>query len=155
MVSSSIKRRRRSVNVEKRRAVPRGGRHQTDICERPQICIGMTRVAGERWGDHRGCIRAAAHSEPSAGVLRIARLASQRRVEHGHCPDVRKVFGCPPDNQARDRCSGVQAVLPVLDHPGRLDHGRDTLGREARGGKAELQSTYENHCKENSAGDER
>lgn len=53
MVSSSIKRRRRSVDVEKRREVPRGGRHQTDICERPQICIGMTRVAGERWADHR------------------------------------------------------------------------------------------------------
>jgi len=39
------------------------------------------------------------HSEASAGALQIARLASQE-VEHGHCPDIRKVFCAPPDNQA-------------------------------------------------------
>ena len=48
----------------------------------------------------------------------------------GHLPHTGKVFGCP-DNQARCRCDGIEAVLPVLVHPSRLDHGWDTLGREA------------------------
>ena len=45
-------------------------------------------------------------------------------------PNTGKVFGCP-GNPARCRCDGIEAVLPVLVHPGRLDRGWDTLGRQA------------------------
>jgi hypothetical protein len=55
-------------------------------------------------------------------------LASQGREEHGHCPGTTKTFGCPPENQARSRCRGAQAVLPVFVHPGWLDHGWSPLG---------------------------
>jgi len=55
---------------------------------------------------------------------------TQGRAEHGHCPDTSKISGRPPKNQARCRFSGTKAVLPVFVHPGWIDHGWTTLGRD-------------------------
>jgi hypothetical protein len=55
--------------------------------------------------------------------LPIAEFAN-RRVEHGPFPHTEFGF---PENQARGRCHGVEAVLSALVHPGRLDHGWGAL----------------------------
>jgi hypothetical protein len=55
--------------------------------------------------------------------LPIARFAN-RRVEHALSPTR---FGFP-ENQARGRCNGVQAVLSALVPFGWLDHGWGALG---------------------------
>jgi len=46
--------------------------------------LDQTRVTGEPCADHLDCI------------LSMGHYGSQRRVEHGHYPNVRKVFFAPP-----------------------------------------------------------
>jgi hypothetical protein len=43
--------------------------------------------------------RAAYYLRPYACSQRF-NIVFQQEVEHGHCPDIRKVFCAPPDNQA-------------------------------------------------------
>src|SRR6478672_9797581 len=60
--------------------------------------------------------------------LPIARFAN-RRVEHGPFPHTEFGF---PENRARGRCNGVEAVLSALVHPGWLDHGWGALSPSNR-----------------------
>ena len=55
--------------------------------------------------------------------LPIAEFAN-RRVEHGPFPHTEFGF---PENQARGRCHGVEAVLSAFVHAGWLDHGWSAL----------------------------